>query len=121
MIQSTIERTPRRMPRVRTRLSARCVRSERRTIGTMLSLSEGGCLLRTDDLLRKGSQVQLQFALPDYGLVSTRADCRYTHVGNAGLEFVEPPHDIRQSIGHFVTLQLAAASRAGLQTRADSA
>jgi hypothetical protein len=110
MIQLAIEHTPRRTPRIETQLSARCIRAERRSIGAVLSLSEGGCLLRTDDLLRKGNKVNLQFALPDYGLVSTPAYCRYTRRGNAGMEFSAPPPDIRHSIAHFVTFQLAAAA-----------
>jgi hypothetical protein len=109
MIQRAIESRPRRTPRIRTQLSARCIRSDRRSLGAVLSLSEGGCLLRTDDRLRKGSRVDLQFALPDYGLVSTPARCRYTRRGTAGLEFTPPP-DTRLTIAHFVTQQLAAAA-----------
>jgi hypothetical protein len=107
MIQATLEDLPRRTPRVRTQLSARYIRADRRSIGAVLSLSEGGCLLRTGDSLRRGTKVNLQFALPDYGLVSTRAACRYTRSGDAGLEFSAPAADIRHSIAHFVTNQLA--------------
>lgn len=108
MIQSAIEHKPRRTPRVRTQLSARCLRADRRSIGAVLSLSEGGCLLRTGDNLRKGTQVDLQFALPEYGLVSTPAQCRYVRKGDAGMEFSKPARDIRHSIAYFVTTQLAA-------------
>jgi hypothetical protein len=107
MIQSAIEHKPRKTPRVRTQLSARCIRADRRSIGAVLSLSEGGCLLRTSDDLRKGINIDLQFALPEYGLVSTPAKCRYVRKGDAGLEFSEPASDIRYSIAHFVTMQLA--------------
>ena len=113
MIQSTIEHNPRRTPRVRTQLSARCIRADRRSLGAVLSLSEGGCLLRTGDSLRKGTQVDLQFALPEYGLVSTPAQCRYVRKGDAGMEFSQPARDIRHSIARFVTTQLADALENG--------
>jgi hypothetical protein len=113
MIQSAIEHKPRRTPRVRTQLSARCLRADRRSLGAVLSLSEGGCLLRTGDSLRKGTQVDLQFALPEYGLVSTPAQCRYVRKGDAGMEFSQPARDIRHSIARFVTTQLADALENG--------
>jgi hypothetical protein len=56
-----------------------------RSIGAVLSLSEGGCLLRTGERLRRGSKVDLQFALPEYGLVATKAECRYVRKGDAGI------------------------------------
>jgi hypothetical protein len=73
----------------------------------VLSLSEGGCLLRTNEILKKGAKLDLQFALPEYGLVSTAAECRYVRRGDAGIEFKSPAPDIRQSIAYFVTRQLA--------------
>jgi len=109
MIQSTLEHTPRKTPRVRTQLSARCIKADRRSIGAVLSLSEGGCLLRTGESLRKGARIDLQFALPAYGLVSTPAQCRYVRKGDAGMEFSEPPPDIRHSISSYVTARLAEA------------
>ena len=107
MIQNALERTPRRTPRIPTRLSARCIREERRSIGALLSLSEGGCLLRTGEALRKGAKLDLQFALPDYGVISTRAVCRYMRRGDAGLAFDAPSADVRHTISHFVTCELA--------------
>ncbi len=112
MIQRALEATPRRCPRVPTRLSARCIRSERRSIGAVLSLSEGGCLLRTSESLRKGVSLGVQFALPDYGLVSTRAVCRYTRMGDAGLAFTDPGPDVRHTIAHYITMQLASEADA---------
>ncbi len=117
MIQSALERTPRRCPRISTSLSARCIRSDRRSIGAVLSLSEGGCLLRTTEPLRKGTKLDLQFALPDYGLISARAECRYVRAGDAGLAFATPPPDVRHTIAHFVTCALA---REGLRATASA-
>jgi hypothetical protein len=107
MIQSALESTPRSAPRIRTQLSARCIRGERRSIGAVLSLSEGGCLLRSGERIARGTRVDLQFALPSFGLISTRADCRYARDGEAGLAFAAPAAGVRHSIAHFVTSQLA--------------
>lgn len=111
MIQSAIEQQPRRTPRIPTQLSARCIRADRRSIGAVESLSEGGCLLRTEEKLRKGTKVDLQFALPEYGLVSTAARCCYTRRGRVGMQFSAPPPDVRLSIAHFVTHQLASSTQ----------
>jgi hypothetical protein len=108
MIQSALESTPRSAPRVRTQLSARCIRGEQRSIGAVLSLSEGGCLLRCGERLARGARIDLQFALPSFGLISTRAECRYAREGDAGLAFSDSASDVRHTIAHFVTSQLAA-------------
>lgn len=108
MIQSALESSPRSSPRIRTRLSARCIHGEQRSIGAVLSLSEGGCLLRSGDPLSPGATVQLQFALPSSGLVSTRAECRYARASDAGLAFADSSADLRHAISHFVTTQLAS-------------
>jgi len=112
-LQAILERTPRRTPRIRTQLPARCIHSDRRAIGAVLSLSEGGCLMRTSKPLRKGLRVELQFALPEFGLLTTGAECCYTRRGDVGMEFADPTVDVRQSVAQFVTLQLAELDRAG--------
>ncbi|MBW2424439.1 MAG: PilZ domain-containing protein [Deltaproteobacteria bacterium] len=111
-VQIHFERTPRRKPRVPTSLSARCIRDQGRSLGALLSLSEGGCLLHGDETLSEGVRVSLQFALPDYGLVSAEAECRYRLSGNCGMAFALPPEDVRQTIAHYVTLRLAASASA---------
>lgn len=108
MIQSALESTPRASPRVRTRLSARCIRGERRSPAAVLSLSEGGCLLRSGEPLEPGSSLHLQFALPTFGVISTPAECRYARAGEAGLAFSAPDDAVRHEISHFVTARLAA-------------
>ena len=109
MIQSALETTPRSAPRIRTQLSARCIRGEQRSLGAVLSLSEGGCLLRTGEKLDRGSKLDLQFALPSYGLISTQAECRYARESDAGLAFSNFASDVRHTIAHFVTSQLATS------------
>jgi hypothetical protein len=113
MIQSALESTPRSVPRVRTQLSARCIRGEQYSLGAVLSLSEGGCLLRSGERLARGSTLSLQFALPNYGLISTQAECRYARESDSGLAFADSNADVRDTIAHYVTAQLAAAD-AGL-------
>jgi hypothetical protein len=107
LAQWALEKTPRRDPRIQTQLAARCIRANRRSIGAVVSLSEGGCLLRTDDRLKKGAGLEIQFALPDFGLISTIAECRYVRRAGAGLAFAAPSSDIKHTISHFVTLKLA--------------
>ena len=58
MIQGALESRSRRNPRVRTKLSARCLRADRCLIGAVLSLSERGCLLRTDESIQKGARLR---------------------------------------------------------------
>lgn len=117
MIQSALESTPRSAPRIRTQLSARCIRGEQRSIGAVLSLSEGGCLLRSGERLTRGATVRLQFALPSFGLISTQAECRYARETDAGLAFSESSSDVRHTIAHFVTAQLAGGVTGATQER----
>jgi hypothetical protein len=116
MIQAALESTPRGAPRVRTQLSARCIRGEQRSIGAVLSLSEGGCLLRSAERLSRGAKLRIQFALPSFGLVSTSAECRYSRDADAGLAFADGAADLRHAIAHFVTAQLATGEP-GASTR----
>ncbi len=102
---------------MRTQLSARCSHGEQRSIGAVLSLSEGGCLLRSGERLSRGAKVCLQFALPSFGLISTQAECRYAREGDAGLAFSESGSDVRHTIAHFVTAQLAAGEAGPAQER----
>lgn len=108
MIQSALESTPRSAPRVRTQLSARCILGEQRSIGAVLSLSEGGCLLRSGERLPRGARLSLQFALPSHGLISTQAECRYARSSDSGLAFSDSSADVRHTIAHYVTSQLAS-------------
>ena len=120
MIQSALESTPRSAPRIRTQLSARCIRGEHRSIGAVLSLSEGGCLLRSGERIARGARVDLQFALPSFGLISTRAECRYAREGDAGLAFEASGADVRHTISHFVTSQLAESDPGRARPRSGS-
>lgn len=113
MVQSAQDQALRKTARISTQLSARCIRADRQSLGAVLSLSEGGCLLRTGENLRKGAKVDLQFALPEIGLVSTPARCLYIRKGDAGMEFLEPAPGVRSSIEYFVTAHLAETLGSG--------
>ena len=109
LLQQGLELTPRRFPRVSTRLPARWIRSDKLAIGAILSLSERGCLLRTAEAsIERGTRMQLQFALPGAGLLSMSANCVHGSGGNIGLCFHRPPSSMRSAIGGFVSELLAA-------------
>jgi hypothetical protein len=109
LIQRCMEATPRKVPRVATQLAARCIRRDQRSVGNVVSLSEGGCLLRSRQVFDEGSQMNLQFALPSAGVVSTRAECIHRGRSGIGLRFTEASSDVRRHIAQFVTRRLATA------------
>jgi hypothetical protein len=110
LLQQTLEDTPRRVPRVPTRLPARWVRCEKLSIGAILSLSERGCLLRTtEDAIEQGMRMQLQFALPGAGLLSMNARCIHGSGSDIGLSFHEPASSMRNAISGFVSELLSAS------------
>jgi hypothetical protein len=78
LFQKALETHPRRVPRVPTQLPARCIRDDRRWPGAVLSLSEGGCLLRTTEAMEPGIRFNLQFAIPGGQLITARARCVYS-------------------------------------------
>jgi len=110
LIQSGLETTPRAVPRVATQLAARCIRRDQRSVGNVISLSEGGCLFRTREAIEHGAQLNLQFALPHRGILSTRAQCIHQSGGGAGLRFTEAAVDVREHIAEFVAQRLATAA-----------
>jgi hypothetical protein len=109
LIQEQLEEYPRRTPRVRTQLSARCVHADRRVVGAVVSLSENGCLFRANEDLDEGLRMNLQFAIPSVGLLSTRAECVRQERDAVGLVFTDPPLETRHCINDFVSHRLAAA------------
>jgi len=108
LLQAALEEHPRRVPRVPTQLPARCIHSDRRWLGALLSLSEGGCLLRSSEEIGVGTRMNLQFALPEGRLVNTRARCIYLQDDSAGLCFTGPAATDRSAIRTYVSRQLAS-------------
>ncbi len=107
ILQRILETTPRAMPRVETQLSARGMQADRRWVGSVISLSEAGCLLRSSHEIPHGSQISLQFAIPRGDIITTRARCVHRHEDEAGLAFSNASSDTRQDIAGFVTWRLA--------------
>lgn len=105
--QSALEIHPRRVPRVATQLPARGIRSDHRWPGAIVSLSEGGCLIRTSEQFGHGAQMDLQFALPEQGIVSAQAECLYRRENELGLVFSETSERNRRVIDDFVATRLA--------------
>lgn len=109
LLQQALERHPRRAPRAPTRLSARLGREDRRWNGSVLTLSERGCLFQAGAPLPTGHGVNLDLALPAVGSVSLRARSLY-HPGSrerAALAFEPSDDDARARIARYVTQRLA--------------
>lgn len=85
--QQILEDTPRAVPRIATHLTAQCRQQGREWTGTVLSLSENGCLLRSPEDLLLGSELELQLDLPNFGHVTLSADSAYQLVPDTGLVF----------------------------------
>jgi hypothetical protein len=107
IIQRTLEQTPRRAPRVRTQLSARCIRADHRWVGSVVSLSQGGCLFRSSERVARGARMNLQFALPGADLITARAICVHGGSSEAGLAFSETTQQTQSVISGFVAHRLA--------------
>jgi hypothetical protein len=106
LLQLAIEEHPRCTPRVPTNLPARVMRDEHSFTGSVLSLSENGCLLRTPEPVPLGSQLQIAFDLPQGGRIETEAQTSYQLMPDLGLVF-ERTHALdRQAIQSFVERQL---------------
>lgn len=106
LLQSALETNPRAVPRIPTSLPARSLREGVDTPGAILSLSEKGCLLRSAMSLPGGGSLHLQFALPDLGVIFTRAEPRHEAGNESGLAFERLPEASRTAIAEFVTRSL---------------
>jgi hypothetical protein len=107
ILQRALERTPRHAPRVATRLSARAMRDDRRWVGSLTSLSVGGCYFRSTQPVARGDQMCVQFGLPRNGIVTTRAVCIHVGADGVGLAFTDASPEARREIGGFVAERLA--------------
>ena len=108
LLQSALEAHPRAAPRVPASLPARSLRDGIDAPGAILSLSEGGCRLRsTAASLAGAGALQLQFALPNSGVIYTGADPRYQVGKESGLAFTGLPEASRAAIADFVMASLS--------------
>ena len=106
VIQQATETTPRETPRIPTHLPARCRHEEREWQGSILSLSENGCLVRSGEALPLGAGIELGFALPRAEGLELRAEVGYQLPPDVGLLFRDPGDPEREAIGRFVRFAL---------------
>jgi len=106
LLQAALEAHPRAAPRVPVSLAARSLRDGADAPGAVLSLSETGCLLRSTASLPGDGSLQLQFTLPNGGLIYTRAAPRHQAGKASGLAFEGLPETSRAAIADFVMSSL---------------
>jgi hypothetical protein len=109
LLQQVLEPVPRGALRVPTNLPARMRGADREWSGSVLSLSENGCLLRTPEPLPLGTALEISFELPRAGRIETRAEASYQLIPDFGLVFQSTPAASRHAIRSFVEQHLAAA------------
>jgi hypothetical protein len=107
-LQRVLERHPRSVPRVPTTLPARCIREEHDWPGAIVSLSEGGCLLRATRQPIGRTTVRVWFPLPETGLLEVTARPLYRRGPHLGLAFEALSEGDRAAIGRYVERTLVA-------------
>jgi hypothetical protein len=106
VIQEVLEDTPRSAPRLPVHLRAHCSRDGHEWTGTLLSLSEGGCLLRSTAPENLGVTFTLRFSLPRTGPLVLDAEVTYQLVPDLGLTFQSTSPTDRESITNFIQRSL---------------
>jgi hypothetical protein len=112
LLQQLLEEHPRSTPRLETTLRATCREGGREWSARVVSLSENGCLLRSDETVALGAALRLAFEMPSVGRVHVRAEAAYQIKSELGLVFSSTSADIRNAISGFVTRSLLAAAAA---------
>jgi hypothetical protein len=108
LLQQALEATARSCVRVPTNLPVRLRQAGREWHGSVLSLSENGCLVRTSEPMDLGAELEVAFELPRAGLIETRAETSYQLVSDTGLVFQSTPAASRRAILSYVEQHLAA-------------
>lgn len=108
LLQQALEERPRSVLRVPTHLPARLRHRGRELRGSVLSLSENGCLLRSPEPLSLGAELEIAFELPRSGTIETRAETTYQLLPDTGIVFQGTPAPLRAAIHRFVEDHLAA-------------
>jgi PilZ domain len=101
-LQLALESNPRRVPRVAITLPARCATSDGDWPGAIVSLSEGGCLVRSAHPLASRRRFRVWFPLPETGLVEVTARPLYERRGHLGLAFLELADATRRAIANTI-------------------
>jgi len=107
VLQGALEETPRGVPRVATRLRARCRRDSMEWDARVLSLSENGCLIKSSVVPPLGAMLDVSFELPEGGKIETQASASYQVMPQLGLVFHATRPDFRRAIASYVTHELA--------------
>lgn len=97
-LQLALEPNPRSVPRIAITLPARCASGDGDWPGAIVSLSEGGCLVRSAHPLASRRRFRLWFPLPATGLVEVTARPLYERRGHLGLAFLELADATRRAI-----------------------
>jgi hypothetical protein len=108
LFQQSLETVARGSLRVPTNLPVRMRRAGREWQGSVLSLSENGCLVRTPEPMELGAELEVAFELPRAGLIETRAESSYQLHPDTGLVFQATPAASRRAILSYVEAHLAA-------------
>jgi len=108
-LQFALEANPRRVPRASITLPARCASGEGDFPGAIVSLSEGGCLVRSTRPLSSRRRLRLFFPLPESGLVEVSARPLYHARGHLGLAFLDLADATRRAIAECVEQVLLAS------------
>jgi hypothetical protein len=108
LLQQALEPVKRGSLRVPTNLPVRLRQAGHEWQGSLLSLSENGCLVRSPEPMELGAELDVAFELPRTGLIETRAETSYQLLPDTGLVFQATPAASRRAIQSFVEAQLAA-------------
>lgn len=109
ILQRIFELTPRTTPRIPVAINVDCGQRERHWTSEMVSLSENGALLRTDEKVSLGSNFEVAFDLPDGGRVALRAEAAYQLVPDLGIVFSGVDAAVRNQIASFIQDEILAA------------
>jgi hypothetical protein len=109
-LQRALENKQRAAPRVATELSARCWRGNDFWNGTVLTLSETGCLFRSGPRLLPEQEIMLIFDLPRDTTISTGAHPVHRKDHEVGLAFENLIPESGADISHYVIDQLTAVA-----------
>ena len=93
-----------------TQLPGRCTYDNRRSVGAVVSLSEGGCLFRTREPMAIDSPITLVFPLPLGTMVSTPVHVIGQRNECVALAFDGPETPIREAVAQYVEHRLATAN-----------
>jgi len=108
LFQEALEPIARGSLRALTNLPVRLRHAGREWQGSLLSLSENGCLVRSPEPMELGAQLEVAFDLPRAGRIETQAETSYQLLPDTGLVFQATPPASRRAIQTFVEELLAA-------------